>query len=394
MLQTHKLNDPAIRAAHFDGKAIKMFDGGGLYLHVQKHGKYWRWKYRFAGQGRVLPLGVYPRVSLAEARKEHKAQRVLLDSGADPAAQRREQKAKDRLAVENTFEAIAREWWQDVHRHDVVPDHAERNRRRLEKHVFPDLGRQPIKDITQAGLLAVLRRLERKGVVTTAHRVRYVCAQVYDYAIRTDRATRNVADDLRKALRKPKVRHREALTDPNDVAGLLRAIQGYGGHPETTAFLKLAPLLFARTGELLNAQWVEFDLAGRTWDFKPSKGGSPMITPLPSQAVEILRELHALTGTTGPVFLSPSGTGKPLSNTAVNGALRALGYTVTIHGFRATARTLLVERLGFRTEVVEMQLGHAVRDPLGRAYNRTTFLEQRREMLQRWADYLEELRLR
>ena len=394
MLQTHKLNDPAIRAAHFDGKAIKMFDGGGLYLHVQKHGKYWRWKYRFAGQGRVLPLGVYPRVSLAEARKEHKAQRVLLDSGADPAAQRREQKAKDRLAVENTFEAIAREWWQDVHRHDVVPDHAERNRRRLEKHVFPDLGRQPIKDITQAGLLAVLRRLERKGVVTTAHRVRYVCAQVYDYAIRTDRATRNVADDLRKALRKPKVRHREALTDPNDVAGLLRAIQGYGGHPETTAFLKLAPLLFARTGELLNAQWVEFDLAGRTWDFKPSKGGSPMITPLPSQAVEILRELHALTGPTGPVFLSPNSTGKPLSNTAVNSALRTLGYTVTIHGFRATARTLLVERLSFRTDVVEMQLGHAVRDPLGRAYNRTTFLEQRREMLQRWADYLEELRLR
>ena len=394
MLQTHKLNDPAIRAAQFDGKPFKMYDGGGLYLHVQKHGKYWRWRYRFAGQERILTLGVYPRVSLAEARRKHKAQRVLLDSGVDPAAQRREQKARDRLAAENTLEAIAREWWQDVHRHDVVPDHAKRNLRRLEKYVFPFLGHQPIKGITQAGLLAVLRRLERKGVVTTAHRVRYVCAQVYDYAIRTGRATRNVADDLRKAVRKPEVRHREALTDPHDMAGLLRAIDGYRGHPETRAFLKLAPLLFTRTGELLSAQWAEFDLAGSTWAFEPSKGGSPMVTPLPSQAVEILRELHALTGPTGPVFLSPNSTGKPLSNTAVNSALRTLGYTVTIHGFRATARTLLVERLSFRTDVVEMQLGHAVRDPLGRAYNRTTFLEQRREMLQRWADYLEELRLR
>ena len=149
------------------------------------------------------------------------------------------------------------------------------------------------------------------------------------------------------------------------MAGLLKAIEGYKGHPQTRAFLSLAPLLFTRTGELLSAQWAEFDLAGRTWAFEPSKGGSPMVTPLPSQAVEILRELHSLTGPTGPVFLSPNGTGKPLSNTAVNNALRVLGYTVTIHGFRATARTLLVERLDFRTEVVEMQLGHAVRDPLG-----------------------------
>lgn len=240
--------------------------------------------------------------------------------------------------------------------------------------------------------MAALRRLERRGIVTTAHRVRFVCAQVYDYAIRTDRATRNVAEDLRKALRKAKVRHREAITDPNELAGLLRSLQGYKGYAETNAFLGLMPMLFTRSGELLGAQWSEFDLASGTWDFQPSKGGSPMVTPLPTQAIKILRELHAITGPTGFVFMSPNGTGKPLSNTAVNKALRTVGFTVTVHGFRATARTLLVERLDCRTDVVEMQLGHAVRDTNGLAYNRTTFLEQRREMLQMWADYLDSLR--
>jgi integrase len=392
--KTAPLTAVAIRAVRFDDKPLKMFDGGGLFLLVTATGKYWRLKYRFAGRERSLSLGVYPDVGLADAREKREEERQRLARGIDPGAHRKAEKATRAATSANTFESVAREWVEQVHRHQVVPSHSERNLRRLELHVFPALGRELMAEITPGRLLAVLREIERKGRVTTAHRVRTLSGQVFRYAIVTGRADRDVAADLRDALKTAVVQHHAALTDPADLARLLRAIEGYSGQPATVAALKLAPMLFVRPGELRKAKWEEFDLASGTWDYQPSKGGASLVTPLPPQAVEILSRLYSLTGPDGYVFPSMRGAGRPLSENTLNAALRTLGYEgmMTAHGFRAIARTVLVERLDYPVEWVEMQLGHAVRDPMGRAYNRTTYLEQRRGMLQAWVDYLERLR--
>ena len=236
--------------------------------------------------------------------------------------------------------------------------------------------------------------MERAGRVETAHRVRTLSSQIFRYAVVTGRAERDVAADLRGALQTVETQHYAALTDPEGLGALLRAIQGHKGQPATRAALELAPILFVRPGELRTAIWEKFDLAAGTWDYEPSKGGTPMVTPLPRQAIEILQELYRTTGPDGYVFPSVRGGGRPLSENTLNAALRSLGYEgmMTAHGFRAAARTMLVERLDQKEEWVEMQLGHAVRDLLGWAYNRTTYVEHRREMLQLWADFLDTLR--
>jgi integrase len=392
--KTAPLTAVAIRAVRFDDKPLKMFDGGGLFLLVTATGKYWRLKYRFAGRERSLSLGVYPDVGLADAREKRQEERQRLAQGIDPSAHRKAEKATNTAIGADTFEAIAREWIEQVHCHNVVPSHAGRNLRRLEQHAFPALGAEPIRHITPARLLTVLRGIEKTGHIETAHRVRTLCGQIFRYAIVTGRAERDVAADLRGALRTAEVKHHAALTDPVDLARLLRAIEGYAGQPATRAALHLAPILFVRPGELRTAKWNEFDLAAGEWDYHPSKGGTPMVTPLPTRAIEILGELHTLTGPDGYVFPSIRGKGRPLSENTLNAALRTMGYEgmMTAHGFRAVARTVLVERLDFPAEWVEMQLGHAVRDALGRAYNRATYLDQRRGMLQAWADYLDALR--
>ncbi len=391
-----KLSAVAVKAATFQGRGAKLFDGGGLYLHVQRSGNYWRLKYRYHGKEKLLALGVYPEVGLQDARRGRDEARELLSQGVDPSAHRRARRTASARASADTMEALAREWWESVHRHRVVSSHADRNLRRLEMHVFPMLGRRPIAEISSWELLEALRRVQQIGHVETAHRVCTLCGQVFRYAVATGRAERDISADLRGALLPAETEHHPAILEPAEIAALLRAIDAYGGQPATRGALRLAPLLFVQPGELRRAEWDDFDLdaaAGAEWQYTPSKGGNPLVVPLPRQVVTILREMESLSGRGRYVFPSVRGKGRPMSENTVNAALHRLGYkdVMTGHGFRAMARTVLVERLNYPAEYVEQQLAHAVRDPLGRAYNRTTYLEQRREMLQAWADYLEGL---
>ena len=258
------------------------------------------------------------------------------------------------------------------------------------------LGRRPVAEVTPTELLEALRRVERVGHLETAHRVRTLCGQVFRYAVATGRADRDIAADLRDALRAPETKHHAAITEPADFGALLPAMEGYGGQPATRAALWLSALLFVRPGELRKAEWEDFDLDAAEWHFSPSKSGQPFVIPLPKQAVATLREMEILSGKGRYVFPSARGRGRAMSEATVNAALQRMGYipkdVMTAHGFRATARTMLVEHLDFPPEYVEQQLGHAVRDATGRAYNRTTYLKQRREMLQVWADHLDSLR--
>jgi len=398
-----KLSDPTVKAAAFDGRAYKLHDGDGLFLHVKQAGKYWRFRFwmglnsRGKAKERLMALGAYPKVSLKAARRARDDARVLLATGFDPIVHRQEEAARKKVAGANTFEAVAREWWEDLHRHKAA--FAERDLRRLEMYIFPHIGTDPIAEIDSLRLLNVLRRIERADKVPTAHKVKDVCSQVFEFAIVTSRANSNPAEGLgRRALRsKDTGKHHPAAETPELLAQLLRAIDQYGGEPTTMAALKLSALLFPRPGELRTAEWEDFDLIEGTWDFTPSKGGRPLLTPLPTQAREILCELRPLTGPQGYVFPSTVGD-KPLSNATLGNALRrvikrhGLDFDAVPHGFRATARTLLAENLDEAEEVIELQLTHTVRDRLGRAYNRTTLYEQRRAMLQNWADYLDNLR--
>jgi len=391
---TDRLTAVAVKAATFQGNPFKKFDGGGLFLHVKAAGSYWRLKYRFGGKEKLLALGVYPAVTLKDAREKRDEARRLLAREIDPSARRQAQKAADAAAQANSFEDVAREWWEQVHRHRVVPSHAARNLRRLELHIFPAIGQLPIHEVTAPQLLAALRQVEQTGSIETAHRLRSLAGQVFRYAISTERAERDIAADLRDTLRPAETKHHAAIVDPGEIGPLLRAVDGYGGYPATLAALKLAPLVFVRPGELRQAEWKDFDLDAREWNYTPSKGGDPLVVPLPRQAVEVLRKMEGVSGQGRYVFPSARGRGRPMSENTVNAALHQMGYkdVMTGHGFRAMARTVLVERLGYPAEYVEQQLAHTVRDALGRAYNRTTFLEQRREMLQAWADYLDTLR--
>lgn len=393
--QTNKLSATAVRNAKPKDKTVKLADGGGLYLEITPTGsKYWRMKYRHAGKEKRLAIGVYPEVSLADARQARDEAKRQLAQCIDPSAAKRLAKQLGHQAAINTFEAVAIEWLEQVHQHEVVPDHYQRNKRRLERDVFPIIGKRPIVEITPPELLGCLRRIETRGHIETAHRIKALCGQVFRYGISTGRVERDPTPDLRGALRPNKAKHYAALTDPKEVAELLIAIDGYGGQPVTIAALKLAPLVFSRPGELRQAKWSDVSLDEATWSFQASKTGQPHIVPLPIQAVEILRDLHGLTGRTEFVFPGIRSNKRPMSNNTVNAALKTLGFKdkMTGHGFRAMARTILAERLNYPEHYIEQQLAHAVRDSNGRAYNRTTHLEQRREMLQAWADYLDSLR--
>jgi len=395
------LSAAEVRTALFQGKAQKLFDGGGLFLHVVGAGKYWRLKYRFGGREKLLSLGVYPQVSLQDARKRRDEARELLGQGIDPGDKRKAQKQIQSDAAANSFEAVAREWWHTVHAHRVVGSHSKRNLRRLELHVFPPLGRRPISEITAPDYLSILRQVEKTGHLDTVHRLKSLGGQIFRYGISTGRCDRDPTQDLRDLLVPSRTRHYPAVTDPGEIAPLLRAIDAYAGQPATRGALRLAAILFCRPGELRKALWADFDLDAGTWNYTPSKRKSGLapedatiLTPLPRQAVEVLREMQSLSGHGQYVFPSARTLARPMSENTVNAALHRLDYkdAMTGHGFRAMARTVLAERLGFPVEIIEMQLAHAVRDPLGRAYNRTTYLEQRGKMLQAWADYLDALR--
>ena len=403
-MATDKLTDVAIRNAKPGPKPVRLADGAGLYLEVAPTGgKLWRWKYRFGGKEKRLSVGTYPETPLRDARTRRDEARKQLAAGIDPSMSRKAEKASRVASSAGSFEAVAREWHAAVHVHKVSEGHAARTLIRLEQDVFPWIGSLPVGELKPQALLQTLRRIEARGAIETAHRAKQACGQVFRYAIATGRAESDPSAGLTDALKPVQVEHMPAITDPKRVGELLRAIEGYEGMPATRTALQLAPLLFVRPGELRKAEWSEFDLDAAEWRIpaermKRSKqdkaNGVPHLVPLPTQAVAILRDLHPLTGHGHYVFPSPRTGERPMSDNAVLSALRRMGFPkeeMTGHGFRAMARTMLAERLGVDEAVIEAQLAHTVSGALGRAYNRTQFAEQRRSMMQTWADYLAQL---
>ena len=391
------LNDVAVRKAKPKDKPYKLSDGRGMYLLVNETGKYWRLDYRFDAKRKTLALGCYPDIPLAKARERREEARQQIATGTDPAQLRKVLKQATSERRANSFEAIAREW-QNKQASGWTDGHAGRTLKRLERDVFPWIGGTPIRDVTAQKLLAVLRRIEDRGALETAHRVLQICGQVFRYAIATTRAERDVSTDLKGALPPVKGGHHAAITDPKQIGGLLRAIDSYGGSFVTRCALQLAPLVFVRPGELRQAEWSEFDFEAALWTIPAArmKMGESLLVPLATQTVVTLQELRPLTGNGRYLFPSPRTLTRPMSNNGILSALRRMGYDkseMTGHGFRAMARTILDEVLGFRPDIIEQQLAHAVIDPNGRAYNRTTHIEERRRMMQVWADWLDECRI-
>lgn len=392
-----KLTNAAIRAAVAASNAYRLHDGLGLYLEVSRSGgKWWRFKYRFQRRENRLSLGTWPAVSLREARAKRDELRYLLARGVDPAEQRRAARASAEDNPADSFETVAREWYAR-NAPSWSESHGPRILRRLERDVFPWLGRSPVSDLTAHQFLKVIRRIEKRGALETAHRALSNCGQVMRYAVATGRAERDPTSDLRGALTPVKKSHFAAVTEPGKVAGLLRALDGYRGTLTVRCALRIAPLVFVRPGELRHARWEDIDLEAGEWRFTSSKTRLPHIVPLARQAVVILHELRPATGGGKYVFpgLRSRNGNRPMSDNAVLVAMRSLGIgpdVMTGHGFRAMARTILDEVLGFRPDYIEHQLAHAVRDPQGRAYNRTKHLPERRKMMQAWADYLDKLR--
>lgn len=389
------LTDTKLRSLKPKASVYRVADSNGLAIEVRPTGsKQWRYRYRYAGKANMAALGEYPALSLQQARAERDRLRALLKGGADPSQVTRAEKVALVERSANTFAFVANELLDKRAKEGLSPASVKRERRLIEKDLggISDL---PVADITAPVLLAALRKIEKRGVVETAHRARSLSGRVFRYAIATGRTSYNPASDLVGALEQPKTRHFASVTDPAKIGDLLRALYSYSGSPVTQAALKLAPMTFVRPGELRKARWSDIDLDAAEWRFTASKTGTPHIVPLSTQAVDVLRELHPFTKRSDYVFPSIRGASRPMSENTVNAALRNLGFdrdTITGHGFRAMARTVLDEVLGFRPDFIEHQLAHAVRDPLGRAYNRATHLAERRKMMQAWADYLDKLR--
>ena len=377
-------------------KPRTLFDGDGLYLLITPTGgRLWRFKYRINGKGKLLAIGAYPAISLADARERRAMAKKQLANGIDPAAVKQARKQADTEETE-TFEVIAREWHTKFSA-SWAPSHADTTISRMERDLFPWIGKRPISKIKAPELLGALRRVESRGALESARRLKIIAGQVFRYAVATGRAERDPSADLKGALAMPREKHYAAIIDPKQVAPLLRALDGYQGHFVVKCALRLSPLLFVRPGELRHAEWEEIDLDEAVWNIPASKMKmrEAHLVPLSNQAVDILRDLQPLTGTSRYVFPSARSVARPMSNNAVNAALRRMGYdkdTMTGHGFRAMARTILDEVLHVRPDYIEHQLAHAVRDPNGRAYNRTAHLEERRKMMQTWADYLDRLK--
>lgn len=397
------LTDTAIKAAKPADKPVKMTDGDGLYLLVHPNGgKWWRFDYRFDGKRKTLSMGVYPDVTLRDARERRDEARRQIANQIDPGEHRKANKNARADAVANSFETVAREWFTKM-LPTWTPDHADKIIKRLERDVFPWIGGEPIADLNAPKVLTTIRRIEARGRLETAHRALQNCGQVFRYAVATGRAERDPTGDLRGALPPTREKHMAAITDPAEVGALLRAIDAFRGTLIVQSALKLSALVFVRPGELRQAEWAEIDLDKGEWNIPASrmKGWArkgittPHLVPLAPQAVAILRDLQPLTGR-GQFVFSGRDPKKCMSNAAVNAALRRMGYDtkteMTGHGFRAMARTILHEELGVDREAIEHQLAHAVPDALGTAYNRTKFIKERRVMMQRWADYLEKLK--
>lgn len=386
------LNDTAIRAAKPAKKPQKLTDGGGLYLLVNPNGsRWWRFKYRLDGKEKLLSVGVYPDVSLKKARERRDDARRLLADGIDPSQKRQAEK----FSQADSFEAIAREWF-DKFSVNWVERHSSKIKARLENDILPWLGSRPIGKITAPELLACLRRIESRGALDSAHRASQSCGSIFRYAVATGRAERDPTGDLRGALPSPQTKHYASITEPAKIGELLRAIDGYEGSYVVRAALRLAPLVFVRPGELRAAEWSEFNLEKAEWRIRAErmKMREVHIVPLSKQVIAILEELQPLTGSSKYVFPSARSNTRPLSDNALNAALRTMGFkqgTITTHGFRSMASTTLNEQ-GWNRDAIERQLAHGERDGVRAAYNFAEYLPERRKMMQSWADYLDGLR--
>lgn len=393
-ITTNKLTDTLVKSTKPKDAPYKLSDGGGLYLLVKPNGgKYWHLAYRYSEKQKLLSLGVYPEVSLKDARKKRDAARKLLAQNIDPSEAKKEEKRLANLQAANTFEAITREW---LEKQNHLADVTQNKSKWLLDFAITGFGKKAITDITAPDVLAVCQLLEKQEKRETARRIKVKCGQVFRYAIQNGLATYNPTQDLKGALQPVITKHQAAITDPVEVGELLKAIAGYKGQFVTLCALKLAPMVFVRPSELRQALWEHIDLETKEWRYHVNKTNTAHIVPLSRQAVTILKELHALTGLSPYVFPSIRTNSRPMSENTINPALRRLGYTseqMCGHGFRAMARTLLEEVLGYPYDIIEQQLAHTVRDPNGRAYNRTKHLEARHKMMQDWSDYLDGLQV-
>lgn len=390
------LKEITIRTSKPREKSYKIYDEKGLYLLVLPDGKkYWRFDYRFANKRNTISLGVYPEVSLKEAREKRDSLRKLLGEGIDPSEYRKKERL-ERESRENTFEALAQEWFS-MNQHLWKPSHTKTVRYRLQVYILPSLGKRPVSEITPSEILQLLKRIEMQGNIETAKRVKQICSGVFRYAIVKGKAERDPTQDLRGLIAPSKPKHFPTILDPAKIGKLLRDIDNYQGSFITKCALQLLPLLFVRPGELRHARWSEINFNEAVWDIPAErmKMGRAHRVYLSEQALEILKKLHQVTG--HREFLFPGRIpSKPISEGTLNKALQILGYDtkneITGHGFRAMARTLLHEKLRYPPEIIEHQLAHAAPGPLGEAYNRTMFSEERKKMMQDWANYLNELK--
>lgn len=391
--KTHKDEAGNVRTAPY-----KLYDELGLYVQVTASGgRWWRFKYRYAGKEKLLSLGTYPDVSLAEARARRDGARKLLAQNppVDPSDIKKAQKQSLYGKHENTFEAVAREWGESYFTNKSTA-HKERTLRRLEIYIFPWLGNKPVADITAPDLLQVVKRPQNQSKLETAHRALQAVGQVFRYAVQNGKAMRDITADLKGALPSPTVKHMASFTEPKQVSELLRAIDAFQGTFTVECALRLAPLVFTRPSELRRAKWADIDLEAGEWRYLVTKTKTDHIVPLSTQSIDILKQLNPVSGHGEFVFQGGHDPRKPMSEAAINAALKRMGYDtktqITGHGFRAMARTILHERLNIDPAIIEHQLAHKVPDALGKAYNRTKFLEQRKAMMQQWADYLDELK--
>jgi integrase len=392
------LTDAKLRTLKLRANPYRVADSNGLCIEIRPTGsKVWRYRFRHVGKASLVTLGDYPALSLAQARARRDKARELVRGGVSPAHVAKAERATQLEHASNTFASIGLEFLAKREKEGMGEGSVERGRRLIEKDLA-SIGSLPVSEVSAPALLAALRKMEERGIVASAHRARGLAGQVFRYAIATGRAERNFANDLVGALEHRQTKHYASITLPSKIGELLRSIYGYHGSAVTIAALKLLPLVFVRPGELQRAEWSEIDLENAVWSIpaEKMKMQQPHVVPLSDQAITILRDLFALTGRGGYVFPGVRSVRRPMSENTVNAALRYMGIdkeTMTGHGFRAMARTVLDEELGFPVDHIEHQLAHAVKDVNGRAYNRTTHLPARRKMMQAWADYLDSLRV-
>lgn len=390
------LTDTQLRNAKPAEKDYTITDGQGLSILITSKGaKGWRFRYRHLGKPKLISFGTYPEVSLQQARARRDEARALVAKGKDPGEARKEAKAQAKLEALNTFEAVGNEW-HALHNKNKSERHQQRVKRWLEFYLYPTLGNKAISSITAPMLLETTNILQKQSKLETAHRIIQTAGQVFRYAIQKGFATNNPAPDLKGALPPPVVKNMAAILEPKNFAGLLRSIEGYQGTLTVRCALKLAPLLFQRIGELRHMKWADLDFERNEWRYTVTKTKTEHIVPLSTQAVDIIKEMQSYSGHGQFVFPGGRTHERPMSENAINGALRNLGYDtqndITGHGFRAVAQTLGEQELGFDPKHIERQLAHSVANPLGTAYERAQFLKDRKVMMQTWADYLDELK--